>query len=214
MSKAAVAFKPRRGRPNATQIAAIERAILHTARAHFVADGYDAVAMEGVAAATGVSKGTLYARYPSKEALFTAVITSSVEEWSAEAERNDQFHSTDLGERLRHHVGTIANSLVRPEVRAFQRLLLATRDRFPELARTMYEVGYLYIVQLITNEIEAASVRDGIPVRDAAGIAALIVSSTTGWQLQEVANREVTEAEIARFGERTVELLLASRALW
>jgi TetR/AcrR family transcriptional repressor of mexJK operon len=214
VTKTATAFQPRRGRPNASQAAAIERAILSTARQRFLEDGYDAVSMESVAGETGVSKGTLYARYASKEALFTAVVEAAVQDWSEASARNDHLLTDDIGERLRHHAATIAASLVQPDVRAFQRLLLANRDRFPELSRVMYDIGYVYIVKLITRDIEEASKRDRVPVSDAKGVAALLVSAITGWQLQESSIRDLAEGDIVAFGNRTVDLMLSGRSAW
>lgn len=214
MSEAAVKYKPRVGRPTSKQIIAIERSILSTARSMFLEEGYDAVAMERVGAAAGVSKGTLYARYPSKEALFTAVIEASVKDWSAVSGESDHLLTEDIGQRLHHHARVIARSLMMPDVRAYQRLLLANRDRFPELSRIMHDMGYLYIVRLITQDIEAAAARDGVPVRDAQSVAHLLVSAIAGWQLQEGGGRELTLEEIEDFGARAVDLLLSSRAAW
>ncbi len=207
-------FTPKRGRPSAAQVMLIDQAVLTAARTLFFDIGYDAVAMENVAAAAGVSKGTLYARYPSKETLFIAVVEASIREWSAKSPPAARFPSTDIGERLRFHARVIAESLTYPEVRAFQRLLIANRERFPELARVMYDLGYSYIVDLLTDEIEAAAARDAIPARDAHGVAQLIVSAITGWQLQEAATRDPTREEIEAFAMRTVDLLVASRPAW
>jgi AcrR family transcriptional regulator len=103
-------FTPKRGRPDAKQVAAIDEAILATASRMFLESGYDAVAMENIASATGVSKGTLYARYPSKEALFARVIKERVKTWSAIAGEEDYLLTDDIGERLRHHARTVAKS--------------------------------------------------------------------------------------------------------
>lgn len=213
MTEAATAFRPRRGRPNASQAAAIERAILRTARAHFLQDGYDAVSMEGVASETGVSKGTLYARYPSKEALFTAVFEASVREWK-ETTRETEAPSPDLAVRLHQHARVIARSLVQPDVRAFQRLLLADRERFPALSQVMYQTGYAFIVALVADDIRSAAAQDGVAVRDADSVASLLVSALTGWQLQEGGGRDLGETDLIAFGARVVELLLAARPSW
>jgi AcrR family transcriptional regulator len=207
-------FTPKRGRPDAKQVAAIVEAILATASRMFLESGYDAVAMENIASATGVSKGTLYARYPSKEALFARVIKERVKTWSAIAGEEDYLLTDDIGERLRHHARTVAKSLLQSDVRAFQRLTLANRDRFPELARTMYEAGYLYIVRLLTRDIMEAAVRDGIPARDPEGTARLLISSLSGWELQEGSNGPVDEADMLQAAERMVDILLAARSRW
>jgi len=120
----------------------------------------------------------------------------------------------DIAERLRHHARTIAGSLVLPDVKAFQRTLLANRDRFPELSRAMYDTGYRYIVRLIARDVQAAADRDGKPVRDAGTIGELLVSAITGWQLQEMAHRDLSYEELEQFAMRTVDLLLAARPAW
>jgi len=208
------AYVPKVGRPSAKQVAAIRRAILTTARDMFLENGYDAVAMEVVAAAAGVSKGTLYARYASKEQLFHAVVEQSVENWSQESGVEDHLLTEDLGERLHHHARTIARSLVKPEVRAFSRLVTANAERFPIVARSMYEIGYLHIVRLLVRDIEAAAIRDGVPVGDADGIARHLVSVITGWHTQEIAKGDLTLNRVERFASRAVDLLMAARAIW
>jgi len=214
MPSSSLNFQPKRGRPSAKQVAAIERTILTTARRMFFDEGFDAVAMENIAAAAGVSKGTLYSRYSSKSALFSAIIEASVAEWAELSARQDHLLTDDIGERLRHHARTIAESLVLPDVIAFQRTLLACRDRFPELSRAMYDTGYRYIVDLITADVQAAAVRDDMPVRDAGTIGELLVSAVTGWQQEEMAHHELSYDELERFAMRTVDLLIAARAAW
>ncbi|WP_196221838.1 TetR/AcrR family transcriptional regulator [Sphingobium sp. CAP-1] len=210
----AKAFVPKRGRPTAKQVAAIEQTILSTAREMFLEGGYDAVAMENVAMVAGVSKGTLYARHPSKEALFTAIVKDRVKEWSDIASRQDHLLTNDIRERLRHHGHTIAQSICDPEVHAFQRLLLAARDRFPELSKAMYEAGYLYIVRLIAGDIAAAAERDGIPARGPDAIARMFVSSITGWHLQESGARTIPLDEMIEAADQVVDLFMTGRARW
>lgn len=207
-------FVPRRGRPDAKQVLAIERTILTTARRMFLEEGYDAVAMEGIALAAGVSKGTLYARHPSKSALFRAIVTDSVAQWSADAAVDDHLLTDDIGERLRHHGRVTARYMLNSELQAFQRILLAARYRFPELSRPIYETGYLYFVTLIADDIVAAARRDGIAVRDPGSIARHLISTISGWYGQESAVHDVTLEDIAAVSDRTVDLLMAARPSW
>ncbi|HWV13751.1 MAG TPA: TetR/AcrR family transcriptional regulator [Sphingobium sp.] len=207
-------FTPKRGRPDAKQVAAIDKAILGTATRMFLELGYDGVAMENIAAETGVSKGTLYARYPSKEALFTTVIQDRVNQWSLTSAQQDHLLTDDIAERLHHHAQTIAKSVLQAEIHAFQLLTLANRERFPELARAMYEAGYLYIVRLISDDISEAAKRDGVPARDPSGIARMFVSAITGWELQESSAGPIDEAEFMKAASKTVDLFIAARASW
>jgi len=49
------------------------RQIIEGARAVFLAQGFDAASMNDIARKAGVSKGTLYVYFDSKEALFVAI---------------------------------------------------------------------------------------------------------------------------------------------
>ena len=60
------------------------RQIMDGARAVFLSDGFDGASMNDIARAAGVSKGTLYAYFDSKEQLFEALIR---EDRSQQAER-------------------------------------------------------------------------------------------------------------------------------
>lgn len=180
----------------------------------FLDEGFDPVAMEGVAAAAGVSKGTLYARYPSKEALFHAVVEHSVKEWSVESSMEDHLLTDDIAVRLRHHARMIGRSLMKSDVHSFQRLIVANRDRFPTLARSMYTSGYLFEVGYLVSEIEAAAKRDGKPARNAESVARLLICAIVGWQAQEDTVREVAAAELEVVAERAADLLIAARAAW
>jgi len=214
MSTTVPQFVPRRGRPTAKQVAAIDNAIVTTARRHFLENGFDAVGMEAIAFELGVSKGTLYGRYPSKEALFHAIFKDAVARWSADAAKDDAQLTNDIGQRLRHHVEKIARSHDNPEVQAFQRLVVSTAGRFPALAISIHEVGALYIISLISKDIRDAADRDGIPVRDADDVAVRIVTGISGWYNQESLIRSVELAEVIAFGNRTVDLIMAARPVW
>jgi AcrR family transcriptional regulator len=69
-----VSERPRRGRPTRAEASAIEQRIREEALAAFLERGFDGTTMQAVAAAAGVTKRTLYAKYPDKEALFGAVV--------------------------------------------------------------------------------------------------------------------------------------------
>lgn len=212
--EASITFAPRRGRPTAKQTAAIEKAIVDCARTMFIDQGYDAAAMETVATSIGISKGTLYARYPSKEALLTAVVQDSVKRWSAEAAEHDHELTDDIGQRLLHHGTIIAGSLDNSEVQAFQRLLLAKGNSFPELGEALHRFGTRLIVDIITHDIINAGERDGRPPSQPAEVALAFVSAISGWYLQQSSFRTVKREEIEAFARRVAAIFLEGRAAW
>jgi AcrR family transcriptional regulator len=59
--------------------------VLRAARAAFAKSGYD-VPLDEIAARAGVGAGTVYRHFPSKEALFEAVITARIEDLVADAQ--------------------------------------------------------------------------------------------------------------------------------
>ena len=205
--------QPVRGRPTAEQVTSIDRAIVDTARTMFLADGFDAVGMKQVAETARVSKGTLYARYPSKEALFKAVIERSIEDWSAEASLQDAALTDNIEQRLRHHARIIATWLGRPDVLALQRLLLSVQERFPELSDGMQRRGSDYIFGLIASDIVVAAARDRRNLRDPQAVARLLVAGITGAQLQS-GLAGTNDEDLQGFAQRTVDLILWGTSAW
>ncbi len=214
MSAKSAPLASRRGRPSLARVNAIDRAVIETARRLFLSDGFDAVAMEQVTAAAGISKGTLYARHASKEALFKAVIEATVRDWSDEAAGENHLLTDDIGQRLRHHAHIASTWLRRPDVQAIMRQLQAVKDRFPDLVATMHEAGYLYFVGVIAADIEAAARRDGVPARDPARVARTLVSAIAGYQVQERMGGELSESDVQAQEAFIVDMLIRSRPAW
>src|SRR5438270_7997137 len=71
------------------------RQIMEGARTVFLADGFDGASMNDIARVAGVSKGTLYVYFESKEQLFEALIR---EERRKQAERltDCSFETSDV----------------------------------------------------------------------------------------------------------------------
>src|SRR2546430_2571812 len=214
MNASVLKLPTKRGRPSTQKAAEIDRAILSLARSIFLEEGYDALAMDGIAATLGVSKGTIYSRHRSKEALLYAVIREGIEEWSNANAETDRTLPAELGDRLRYRMRVVAGSLVQPENLAFNRLLYSVRDRFPEISRLLHEKGYLRGVEVIVDDLRAAAERDGIPARDPDRAAQLLLSTITGWHIHESGVRSPSVAEMEEMADRAVEMFLLARPAW
>jgi AcrR family transcriptional regulator len=108
--------------------------LLDAALALFVEKGFAATRAEEVAQRAGVSKGTLYLYYPSKEELLKAVIAQHLSEQiaagAAEAERFDGSCADLLGQVLtRWWVQVLAS----PASGIFKLMITEVRN-FPEIA--------------------------------------------------------------------------------
>src|SRR5689334_13572910 len=71
-SEAAIAVRPLQA--GGAEDSAKRRQILDGARAVFLSQGFDAASMGEIARAAGVSKGTLYVYFKSKEELFESIV--------------------------------------------------------------------------------------------------------------------------------------------
>lgn len=110
--------------------------IVEAARAEFVDRGFSAARIDAIAERAGVSKGLVYVYFPSKEALFEAVIRSAVVpvlDGAAALIAADP--ETPAPDQLRMVVGTAYRELVKTERRRLLHMIIAEGPRFPELAR-------------------------------------------------------------------------------
>jgi len=113
--------------------------LLDAALDHFVARGFAATRLDDVAKSAGVSKGTLYLYFCSKEELFKAVVRESIVPLLCEAEvAIEQFTGTseDLFRNLmRIWWGNMGAS----KLSGLPKLMMAEAGNFPELARFYQE---------------------------------------------------------------------------
>lgn len=114
--------------------------ILEGARQVFRAKGYDGASMGDIARAAGVSKGTLYVYFASKEALFT---TLALTEKRAQAEALFAIakDEPDLKRALRLLAYSFLELMIRPEHISNVRMVMAAAEKFPKLGREFYEAG-------------------------------------------------------------------------
>jgi len=142
----------------ADEASAKRRQIVAGAHAVFLAQGFDAASMNDIARAAGVSKGTLYVYFDSKEALFEAIVEQECEaqaEGIFELDPNDRDVESVL-DRL--GVGFV-RFLCRPEKASAIRTVIAIADRMPDLGRKFYERGpargIAQLADYLTAQVEA-----------------------------------------------------------
>ncbi|HEY3833141.1 MAG TPA: TetR/AcrR family transcriptional regulator [Acidimicrobiia bacterium] len=119
------------GRPRSTEC---DRAILEAALAEYAARGLEAMSVDAVAARAGVSKATIYRRYPSKVELVMAAVLMLCEETSPE------FDTGTLEGDVRGYVSNLAQVISDPVYGAAKRTLLfdaVTNDDLLRMHRTL-----------------------------------------------------------------------------
>ncbi|MBV8850415.1 MAG: TetR/AcrR family transcriptional regulator [Methylobacteriaceae bacterium] len=136
------------------------RQILEGARRVFLADGFDGASMNDVARVAGVSKGTLYVYFQSKQALFEALIR---EEHRRTAERLSMFDEAepDVALVLTRFGNALMNFMLLPEHIALVRTVSAAAAKFPAIGRAFFDAGPQYgadrLAAYFSQQVEAGA---------------------------------------------------------
>ncbi len=129
------------------------RQIMDGARTVFLAAGFDGASMNDIARAAGVSKGTLYAYFNSKDELFEAIIRA---EKAHSAERLCTFkREGDIREMLTDFGVRLMGRMTEPGTLALTRVVIAAAEKFPNVGRAFYEAGPLYGATRLAAELGA-----------------------------------------------------------
>lgn len=128
------------GLPGRSRLTEMERrqALVGAAQRVFLAQGYAAANMDDVARAARMSKKTLYQLFPSKEALFEAVMSDHLAPLLATA---PEEADGNLREGLISLMDRAAHLILNERHVGFFRLMAAEVQRAPELAEAFHRAG-------------------------------------------------------------------------
>lgn len=143
------------------------RQLMDAAYQLFLSHPYDAVSTDAIAKAASVSKATLYVYFPSKEALFAALVSEKCERtehliWSALP--TSQGIQEVLLSIARQFIQIFASC----DGLAFYRSLIAQIPRFPELGEIFYESGPRIVHEKIEALLRTADAQGQLAVPDPA----------------------------------------------
>lgn len=147
----------RRGRPTREQAAEIADRVLSNARAVFCEQGITGASMDEIAAASGVTKHTIYRRYPSKLSLVDAVVERDLKQLTAAI--NAVIRDSDPVTALRETALRYFRFSIEPANACFASFLLAEAAYSQEMRQNLARWNQLYLAPMIAH-IEAAQ-REG-----------------------------------------------------
>jgi AcrR family transcriptional regulator len=107
---------PHRSGPGRPRSGSVDRALREAARAEFVEHGYRTMSMESIAARAGVSKVSLYRRWPSKARVAAEVLSQMAED----------SPMPDAGSLKADLRALIAHTIGSPEAKAAARMIMRT----------------------------------------------------------------------------------------
>ena len=158
---------PRRGRP---RDASKDEAILVAAGELFMERGFEAASLDAVAQAAGVSKATIYSRFPDKDALFRAVLNH---ECNAVVMPPSFLPSPDTP--VRETLITIAEQFVGlvlgDKAMSMHRIIVAECARAPRVAELFFETAVLSTKDRFAGLLRLETERGRLAVKDPDGAA-------------------------------------------
>lgn len=105
----------------------------------FVERGFSATRLEDVATRAGVSKGTLYLYFSSKEELFKAVVRGGIVPAIERAEKRLEDHRGSAADLIRDLVKGWWVSVGSTRLGGIPKLMISESGNFPELAQFYYD---------------------------------------------------------------------------
>ena len=120
--------RPRRAAPEVRQAA-----ILDAALAEFARHGFAEARVEDIARGAAVSKGTVYLYYPTKQALFEALVRRDIGPRVAMVSQFLGSHDGPIAPVLTQLMAILAGLIEADAVPIYPRLLIAEAVRLPEL---------------------------------------------------------------------------------
>jgi AcrR family transcriptional regulator len=181
--------------------------IWEAATALFLKVGSEQASIDAILAASGGSKSTLYAYFPTKQDLFRSVIDNVVA-------NDDVGAALDVSVNARAVLTEFAMSRQRvvlsPRHRAVLGLVIAERERFPDLAQIYSDRGPVKSGRLFATYLEALKHREILGIDDAEEAAEFFIGMlfqhwhkqlfyVTGPVPSEAAMRAHAERVVARF---------------
>lgn len=186
--------------------------IVRAATALFLELGYDRASLARIAENAEVSKATLFKQFPTKAALFDAIVTES---WTL-ADEGELPCAGNLADGLAVIGHRYAALLARPEMSDLFRIVIAELPRFPELAKAQFSQGKMPYFESVSRYLTSESRAGTAEIADV-DLAATqflgMISNYLFWPGLLVPDWAVTPARAAEVVEEAVRTAVARYAI-
>lgn len=147
-------------------------AILAAAQQLFAEHGFTATSMDAVARGANTSKLTAYRHFGSKDELFAAAIAARCEAMLPITD-SDDWHSDDAQAALTAFGLAFLDLILHPNALAIHRLIIAERDRAPQLGALFHASAIVPTQMRLANLIERLGLSLTDPMAAASDLLAL-----------------------------------------
>lgn len=199
----------KRGRPVNEELG---QTIVNAACELFVELGFQATTLDKVAQRAKISKLSIYRHFENKEALFSAAITARCHQFSP----NALFEGTEgsAEDQLIAVGSALLRTLLNPDVRSVEAMVMADKTNQPSLSRLHYEAGpgrVITQIQALLCQLHAKAILNvPDPVRSARLFAALFKGSDLLIVARFDEARAQDEQEIESYCRAAVAMFIAA----
>jgi TetR/AcrR family transcriptional regulator, mexJK operon transcriptional repressor len=147
-----------------------KRQILDGARQVFLLNGYTGASIDQIISQSGVSKGSIYHHFDSKDALFRSLIAAEAERIARALPRVVQ-NDPDRGSALRQIGIAILEALNNPATIATLRLIIGALGRFPDLGEEFLRNSLGQTVERIAADLDVRAAAGNLRIGNSRGAA-------------------------------------------
>ncbi len=153
--------RPGPGRPTRQQAKLRNLELLDKALDLFQQNGYERTTIEGIAAAVGMAKRTVYTLYGDKKTLFKASLQRAINEWIKPVEDLRSVETDDLEETLLCIGQMLVENMMTPAGLKLLRITNAEANQMPEISAYTYEQGtgptLVFLAELFARRLKLSS---------------------------------------------------------
>jgi AcrR family transcriptional regulator len=172
--------RPRAGRPTRAQAEQRHGELLESALDHFLDRGYEQATIEAIAASVGMTKRTVYARYPEKAALFRAAVERAIERLVVPPAALAGLASEDLEATLTAVARSRVTQVMTPAGLKLQRIINTESYRFPEIFTMSYERSTRPVIEFLAEVLRRETAARTLAVTDPVMAANVFLSMVVG----------------------------------
>lgn len=156
--------------------------VLKAATTVFLAHGFSAATTDMIQREARISKATLYACFPNKEAMFAAVIERQCAIMAATIQATLQAAPGNIARMLTDIGMSYLKFALSPTGMALYRVTIAEAPRFPELGRQFFLAGPRTVILMVAARLSEAAEAGEINVQSVGveAAAALFISMVRG----------------------------------
>ncbi len=139
------------GRPTRKQAEVRNDELLDTALDMFLENGFERTTIEGITAAVGMAKRTVYARYGDKETLFRTALQRAIDDWIVPIDRLREAETEDFEASLLEIGRILVANILKPQGLRLMRITNAESIRLPDLGDYTVRLGTRPTIEYLSD---------------------------------------------------------------